>query len=159
MSDRPVRLLLAVDDEYVIVGSANLNERSLAGNRDSEIAQGSYQPAHLNGPCGRARGQVHGFRMSLWHEHEHFMARHAGEGGGDDDRAVFLEPESVECVRAVRRVAERLWNAGQGGEPAGPPAAVPDNRVGVRRGGRPAGGRLLPGHEGAGEGEESAEAS
>jgi phospholipase D1/2 len=99
--------LLAVDDEYVIVGSANLNERSLAGNRDSEIAQGSYQPAHLNGPCGRARGEVHGFRMSLWHEH--FMARHAGEDGGGDDRAVFLEPESVECVRAVRRAADRLW--------------------------------------------------
>ncbi|CAN6210736.1 unnamed protein product [Urochloa humidicola] len=95
--------LMIVDDEYVIVGSANLNERSLAGNRDSEIAQGSYQPAHLNGARGRARGQVHGFRMSLWHEH--FMGRHAG--GGED---VFLEPESLECVRAVRRVAERLWD-------------------------------------------------
>ncbi|KAI4990346.1 hypothetical protein ZWY2020_038709 [Hordeum vulgare] len=31
--------LMIVDDEYVIVGSANLNERSLAGNQDSEIAQ------------------------------------------------------------------------------------------------------------------------
>jgi phospholipase D1/2 len=59
-----------VDDEYVIVGSANLNERSLAGNRDSEIAQGSYQPAHLNGPGGgRAQSIVHAFRMLLWHEH------------------------------------------------------------------------------------------
>ncbi|CAN6195969.1 unnamed protein product [Urochloa humidicola] len=96
--------LMIVDDEYVIVGSANLNERSLAGNRDSEIAQGSYQPEHLNGAHGRARGQVHGFRMSLWHEH--FMARHAGGDGGD----AFLEPESLECVRAVRRVAERLWD-------------------------------------------------
>jgi phospholipase D1/2 len=95
----------AVDDEYVMVGSANLNERSLAGNRDTEIAQGSYQPAHLNGPCGRAQGQVHGFRMSLWYEH--FMGRHAGE----EDASVFLEPERVECVHAVRRAAERLWDA------------------------------------------------
>lgn len=95
--------LMIVDDEYVIVGSANLNERSLAGNRDSEIAQGSYQPAHLNGQCGgRARGLVHGFRMSLWHEH--FM-------GGHVDAGVFLEPESAECVRAVRRAAEALWDA------------------------------------------------
>ncbi|XP_062199434.1 phospholipase D alpha 1-like [Phragmites australis] len=99
--------LMIVDDEYVIVGSANLNERSLAGNRDSEIAQGSYQPAHLNGPCGRARGQVHGFRMSLWHEH--FMGRHTSEDA--DDAGVFLQPESVECVRAVRRAAGRLWDA------------------------------------------------
>jgi phospholipase D1/2 len=95
-----------VDDEYVIVGSANLNERSLAGNRDSEIAQGSYQPAHLNGPGGgRARGLVHGFRLSLWHEH--FMS-HMCAGAGED---VFLEPESAECVRAVRRAAEALWDA------------------------------------------------
>uniref|UniRef100_A0A0D3H6Y4 Phospholipase D n=1 Tax=Oryza barthii TaxID=65489 RepID=A0A0D3H6Y4_9ORYZ len=94
----------AVDDEYVMVGSANLNERSLAGNRDSEIAQGSYQPAHLNGgPRGRARGLVHAFRMSLWHEH---LMGHAGGGG-----SVFLEPESAECVRAVRRAAEATWDA------------------------------------------------
>ncbi|KAK3133350.1 hypothetical protein QOZ80_6AG0535410 [Eleusine coracana subsp. coracana] len=98
--------LMIVDDEYVIVGSANLNERSLAGNRDTEIAQGSYQPAHLN---GRARGQVHGFRMSLWHEH--FMARHVGGEEEEEGATVFLEPESVECVRAVRRAAERLWDA------------------------------------------------
>ncbi|CAD6219250.1 unnamed protein product [Miscanthus lutarioriparius] len=100
--------LMIVDDEYVMVGSANLNERSLAGNRDSEIAQGSYQPAHLNGACGRARGQVHGFRMSLWHEH-FIMGRHASEDA--DDGALFLEPESLECVRAVRRAAERLWDS------------------------------------------------
>ncbi|KAF7072674.1 hypothetical protein CFC21_077775 [Triticum aestivum] len=98
--------LMIVDDEYVIVGSANLNERSLAGNRDSEIAQGSYQPAHLNGPGGgRARGLVHGFRMSLWHEH---LMSHMCAGAGED---VFLEPESAECVGAVRRAAEALWDA------------------------------------------------
>uniref|UniRef100_A0A0D9XDU2 Phospholipase D n=1 Tax=Leersia perrieri TaxID=77586 RepID=A0A0D9XDU2_9ORYZ len=90
--------LMIVDDEYVMVGSANLNERSLAGDRDSEIAQGSYQPAH----CGRrARGLVHAFRMSLWHEH---LMGVANEG-------VFVEAESVECVRAVRRAAEATWEA------------------------------------------------
>jgi phosphatidylserine/phosphatidylglycerophosphate/cardiolipin synthase-like enzyme len=28
---------MIIHDEYVILGSANLNERSLAGDRDSEI--------------------------------------------------------------------------------------------------------------------------
>lgn len=30
--------LMIVDDEYAIIGSANINDRSLEGNRDSEIA-------------------------------------------------------------------------------------------------------------------------
>lgn len=35
---------MIVDDEYVIIGSANINERSLDGSRDTEIAMGAYQP-------------------------------------------------------------------------------------------------------------------
>lgn len=38
--------MMIVDDEYIIVGSANINQRSLAGTRDTEIAIGAYQPAH-----------------------------------------------------------------------------------------------------------------
>ena len=37
---------MIVDDEYVIVGSANINQRSLAGTKDTEIAMGAYQPYH-----------------------------------------------------------------------------------------------------------------
>lgn len=37
---------MIVDDEYVILGSANINQRSLAGSKDTEIAMGSYQPHH-----------------------------------------------------------------------------------------------------------------
>ncbi|RLN28860.1 hypothetical protein C2845_PM05G25620 [Panicum miliaceum] len=55
----------AVDDEYIIVGSANINQRSMDGARDSEIAMGAYQPHHLAAASRPARGQVHGFRMSL----------------------------------------------------------------------------------------------
>eukprot|EP01102_Stenamoeba_stenopodia_P007791 TRINITY_DN2197_c0_g1_i1.p1 TRINITY_DN2197_c0_g1~~TRINITY_DN2197_c0_g1_i1.p1 ORF type:complete len:683 (-),score=145.33 TRINITY_DN2197_c0_g1_i1:1155-3203(-) len=36
--------LMIADDEYIICGSANINERSMAGNRDTEIAIGAYQP-------------------------------------------------------------------------------------------------------------------
>ncbi|WOK94040.1 phospholipase D alpha 1-like [Canna indica] len=96
--------LMIVDDEYVVVGSANLNQRSLAGNRDSEIAHGSFQPAHIDG----CRGDVHGFRMSLWHEH--FMSH------CEHPSSAFLEPESLECVRKVREVAERLWEMFVGDE-------------------------------------------
>lgn len=37
---------MIVDDEYVILGSANINQRSLEGPRDTEIAMGAYQPHH-----------------------------------------------------------------------------------------------------------------
>ena len=37
---------MVVDDEYVIIGSANINQRSMEGTRDTEIAMGAYQPQH-----------------------------------------------------------------------------------------------------------------
>ena len=35
---------MVVDDEYIICGSANINQRSMDGSRDTEIAMGGYQP-------------------------------------------------------------------------------------------------------------------
>ncbi|KAK1264430.1 Phospholipase D alpha 1 [Acorus gramineus] len=89
--------MLIVDDEYIIIGSANINQRSMDGARDSEIAMGAYQPYHLT-TREPARGQVHGFRMALWYEHL----------GMIDD--LFLHPESVECVQKVNRVADKYWD-------------------------------------------------
>lgn len=50
---------MIVDDEFVILGSANINQRSLEGTRDTEIAMGAYQP-HYSWACknSRPRGQV-----------------------------------------------------------------------------------------------------
>lgn len=50
---------MIVDDEYIIVGSANINQRSQDGTRDTELAVGALQPRH-NTPAGGAtpRGQV-----------------------------------------------------------------------------------------------------
>lgn len=53
---------MVVDDEYVIVGSANINQRSMAGTKDTEIAMGSYQPTHTWARRNRRpRGQVRWF--------------------------------------------------------------------------------------------------
>ncbi|XP_064948363.1 phospholipase D alpha 1-like isoform X1 [Musa acuminata AAA Group] len=90
--------MMIVDDEYIIVGSANINQRSMDGGRDSEIAMGAYQPSHLASEWQAARGQVHGFRLALWFEHM-----------GTVDN-VFLRPQSAECVRMVNMVAKRNWD-------------------------------------------------
>ncbi|KAL9156668.1 hypothetical protein ABFS82_09G093000 [Erythranthe guttata] len=89
--------MMIVDDEYIIVGSANINQRSLDGARDSEIAMGAYQPHHL-ATHEPAMGQVHGFRMALWYEHLGML----------DD--TFLHPESEECVSKVNGIADKYWD-------------------------------------------------
>ncbi|CAK9310404.1 unnamed protein product [Citrullus colocynthis] len=89
--------MMIVDDEYIIVGSANINQRSMDGARDSEIAMGAYQPYHLSAR-EPARGQVHGFRMALWYEHLGML---------DES---FLRPESEECVAKVNRIADKYWD-------------------------------------------------
>lgn len=50
---------MIVDDEYVILGSANINQRSMEGTRDTEIAMGAYQPQHTWArKSSNPRGQV-----------------------------------------------------------------------------------------------------
>ncbi|XAR73730.1 Phospholipase D [Bertholletia excelsa] len=89
---------MIVDDEYVILGSANLNQRSLAGTKDTEIAMGAYQPHHTwFGKKHRPHGQIYGYRMSLWAEHMGML----------EER--FEEPESLGCVKKVNEIAEDNW--------------------------------------------------
>lgn len=96
---------MIVDDEYTIVGSANINQRSMAGLRDSEIAIGAYQPAFLMGDSQQLpRGQVHGFRMTLWEEHMGKV------------QPLFLDPGTRECSRAVQQLAKANLNAYLGDE-------------------------------------------
>ncbi|KAK9668229.1 hypothetical protein RND81_13G042900 [Saponaria officinalis] len=89
---------MIVDDEYVILGSANINQRSMEGTRDTEIAMGAYQPHYTWAQNhSHPRGQVYGYRMSLWAEHI-----------GTVDEC-FTHPESVDCVRRVRSLSEHNW--------------------------------------------------
>ncbi|XP_066338738.1 phospholipase D alpha 2-like [Miscanthus floridulus] len=89
--------LMIVDDEYIIIGSANINQRSMDGARDSEIAMGAYQPSHLNTNGDVATGLVHGLRMSLWYEH-------LGELQEE-----FQDPGTLKCVQMVNKRAEEFW--------------------------------------------------
>lgn len=50
---------MIVDDEYIIMGSANINQRSLEGSRDTELAMGAYQPNYTwAGKKSHPHGQV-----------------------------------------------------------------------------------------------------
>lgn len=91
---------MVVDDEYVIIGSANINQRSMEGSRDTEIAMGAYQPHRTwAAKHSHPHGQVYGYRMSLWAEHMGTVEE------------CFCEPQSLECVRYVNQIAEYNWQA------------------------------------------------
>ena len=87
--------MMIVDDVYIILGSANINERSLAGTRDTEMAVGCWQPTFTN---QNPSGSVHNFRLSLWREHFRSCV---------DD--VMNRPETLECVRKVKKVSDDNW--------------------------------------------------
>lgn len=84
-----------MDDIYLLIGSANLNQRSMDGQRDTEIAIGCYQSK--NGEKGTSRGDIHSYRMSLWYEHTK---------QGDE---LFKEPHSLECVKRMRSMGDQMW--------------------------------------------------
>ncbi|XP_027919899.1 phospholipase D alpha 1-like [Vigna unguiculata] len=92
--------MMIVDDEYIIVGSANINQRSMEGSRDSEIAMGAFQPRHLAWN-GRPRGEIYRFRRALWYEH-------LGDHGFDSK--IFDNPEHLDCIGLVNRLAEENWD-------------------------------------------------
>merc|ERR1712051_245123 len=91
------------DDEYILIGSANVNRRSLGGNRDTEIADGGHQPDHSETDC--PRGDVHSFRMALWAAHL----------GGHDE--VYQQPEQEDCWTKFKETAQEFWNLYTADEP------------------------------------------
>ena len=76
------------DDDFIIVGSANINDRSLGGTRDTEIAFGAHQP------IAGQNGDVGSFRKCLWLEH-------LGETA-----PIHMEPGSIQCARKLRELSE-----------------------------------------------------
>jgi len=97
--------LMIADDVFVILGSANINERSMSGYRDSEIAIGAYQPYYTFTRFGAGgRGEVHKFRMNLWTEHIGFSHH------------LLVNPNSVECAKFINEIADKNWTDFMGDE-------------------------------------------
>ncbi|GAB2293390.1 hypothetical protein Dimus_027589 [Dionaea muscipula] len=93
--------LMIVDDIYMIMGSANVNQRSMDGGRDTEIAIGCYQPKSSQND---QNGEIHAYRKGLWYEH----TRRADK--------LYQKPESLECVFRLRSIGEQMWQVYAGDE-------------------------------------------
>lgn len=100
--------LFISDDEVVLTGSANLNERSMCGVRDTELAISAFQPHHRwnSDPYESdqsPKGEVARFRKRLW-------AEHALGHGASAFPEVFNDPGSLECMQEMQRIARRNWD-------------------------------------------------
>ncbi|OIW04933.1 hypothetical protein TanjilG_15678 [Lupinus angustifolius] len=88
--------LMIVDDLYILIGSANVNQRSMDGKRDTEIAIGCYQ-SHNEVDNKMSHSDINEYRMSLWYEHT------------SSADALFLEPENLECVHRMCSIGDKMW--------------------------------------------------
>ncbi|WCJ26915.1 phospholipase D P1 [Euphorbia peplus] len=65
--------VMIVDDRVAVIGSSNINDRSLLGSRDSEIGvvieDKEFIDSSMNGESWKAGKFTHSLRCSLWSEH------------------------------------------------------------------------------------------
>ena len=76
LSSRPVTemiyvhtKLMIVDDEWTIIGSANINDRSMLGDRDTELAVIIQDTQFIETPAGLAGSFAYSLRTNLFSEH------------------------------------------------------------------------------------------
>ena len=89
--------LMLVDDEVALIGTANINERSMDGCRDSEIMMAYWRPDQAATDNDVARGEIHAFRLHAWATTMNVM------------ETVFQDPQGLECVRRVNQIAAANW--------------------------------------------------
>uniref|UniRef100_A0A7S4UW95 phospholipase D n=1 Tax=Paramoeba aestuarina TaxID=180227 RepID=A0A7S4UW95_9EUKA len=89
--------MIIVDDEFILIGSANINDRSLRGDRDTEIAVICNQRPPPPNPPPPHSNELHDFRLSLWCEHF----------GGMDE--LYRHPQNPMCARHVQSLCVNNW--------------------------------------------------
>lgn len=104
--------LLIADDNVAVLGSANINDRSMLGMRDSElaviVAGGAQVTVKLDGVrTSRVSARVHEFRKSLWRN----IFGESSEGSVQPARdlltpAVLEQPAALGATVAIKKIAD-----------------------------------------------------
>ncbi|MDC3956946.1 hypothetical protein KEG38_24005 [Polyangium jinanense] len=126
--------MMLVDDRVFIVGSANINDRSLLGDRDSEVSAIVVDEATSTTPMGGkptvTRNLARKLRMELWKEH--FKVDVEDPIGGDG--------ETIEQLRAIATENSRIYSEVFWNMPADTMAMLPlvsTGPLGSGEGGKP----------------------
>ena len=99
--------LMIVDDKYVIMGSANINDRSMIGDRDSEFAvlfkdenERENFNSIMNGENYKASDFAKSLRINLWKEHLGI------EKEEDNNFKLLIDPLSDEVWDLINNTAK-----------------------------------------------------
>ena len=102
--------LLIVDDRHAILGSANINDRSQTGERDSEMAVLIMNDANrVTAPLGERPAQVHAvvrkLRKDLWTKHFALGGAHGLVQPADEMKALIERPAAKETIQKIKALA------------------------------------------------------
>lgn len=103
--------LLIADDRVAILGSANINDRSLQGERDSELAvivrDSTPVQAKLDGKCQHTVSKaIHQLRMDLWKKHFGLsMTGSSGVSAATGLTQYLVQPAAEKTWRAIQERA------------------------------------------------------
>ncbi|MBA4109829.1 MAG: hypothetical protein C0487_09590 [Leptothrix sp. (in: Bacteria)] len=126
--------LLIADDSIVIMGSANINDRSLKGQRDSELAvyiqDKTIVKAPLNGKDTEVMKFGHELRKALWRKH---LALTSGGNGVVKPASALAgiidkpsAPETISAIQALAGSNQALYEKTFGFVPRSVQAGGPD---------------------------------
>ena len=102
--------LMIVDDRYALIGSANINDRSLLGSRDSELAvlvmdlEVVRKDFLGNGKPQPTRTFAHELRKGIWNK---LLGISSGVRPADELKDAIDKPGHPDSWRAIQAVAKR----------------------------------------------------
>lgn len=103
--------LMIVDDRVAILGSCNVNDRSMEGNRDTELAAIVHGNAEkiisINGESQYPVSEtVHNFRVKLWRKHFALDIQHPAVDPASSLSSVLNSPAAPATVQAIQQIAK-----------------------------------------------------
>lgn len=108
--------LLIADDLVAIVGSANINDRSLGGGRDSELAVCVLDPTVTTAPIDgkhpiKVRRAAHELRVALWKKHFGEQSRGGVVQPASELMSLVDKPADPATWQTIQKVADANLDA------------------------------------------------